>query len=80
MKKRDEKGIDKDDDSYHDEYSQWTFQNQGSLSQQYIKPRRMNLVELYQNYQSVLNEEYILKLFYFTTMVQQYCLCEYIDA
>ena len=40
----------------------------------------MNLVELYQNYQSVLNEEYILKLFYFTTMVQQYCLCEYIDA
>lgn len=71
--------MDKTEEGYAIDSLSASLKNQSGMIPQFVKPKKINLVELYQNYQSVLNEEYILKLFYFTTMVQKYCFWEYIE-
>ena len=71
--------MEKSEDCYGIDSVPASLQSQAPLIPQFVKTKKINLVDLYQNYQSILNEEYILKLFYFTTMVQKYCFCEYIE-
>jgi hypothetical protein len=46
---------------------------------QNLNPGKMSESSLLRSYQSSLNDEYILKLFYFSSQVSKYCLCEYIE-
>lgn len=73
MKKRDSKRSEKEDESYSEELIHKAQINQFNKNMGKVQMKKKpTLIDLYQNYQSILNEEYILKLFYFTTLVQQY--------
>mmetsp|Transcript_31949 Transcript_31949/g.36467 ORF Transcript_31949/g.36467 Transcript_31949/m.36467 type:complete len:208 (-) Transcript_31949:115-738(-) len=36
--------------------------------------KKLTMIELYQSYQTLLNDEYLLKMFYFSSLVKKFCL------
>lgn len=82
-KKRDIKQIEKSEVGFEAEMMnhqlQNQIQNQINFMSQFLAPKKITLNELYQNYQSFLNDDYIQKLFNFTAMVQQYCFWDNVE-